>query len=177
MTIYDYFSNEKRRILAIYLTGSNTYPCITKNIHDKDFIVVCKTHNDALELCFESNKTDFKLDDAPKNGRYYCSRLPFNPMNISYFATHYFQLLAGKELRQKDDFFEHADEYKNCLRITLPAFIRRKQAYHILMGAYILKNHSYEFTKEQSDEIQKAHDLNISSESIQFLKEFLGADI
>lgn len=177
MNIQEYYNTERSRILAIYLTGSRTYPCITKNIRDTDFIIVCKSNDDAKRLCFESNKADFRIDGSTKNGRYYCSHLPYNPMNISYFSTHYLQLLAGKELRQKDDFFDHTEEYKDCLRITLPPFIRMKQAYYILMGAYILKNYSYEFTKEQSDEIQNAHDMNISQKSIQFLREFLDANI
>jgi hypothetical protein len=74
--------------------------------------------------------------------------------------------VIGEDVCPKTDIiYEHRSEFIACLKEKADALIcgkikNQKRWYHLLRGAYILINNSYEVTQEQREEINRLHDLS-----------------
>jgi hypothetical protein len=80
--------------------------------------------------------------------------------------------VIGEDVCPKTDIiFEHRDEFIQCLKEKADALLcgkikNQKRWYHLLRGAYILINNSYEVTPEQRSEINTLHDLSEGYEKV-----------
>lgn len=90
---------------------------------------------------------------------------PYTQITWFSYLDPLMKLVAGEDVCPKTDvIYEHRQEFITCLQEKANQLIsgrikNQKRWYHLLRGAYILINNSYEVTEEQRREINILHDL------------------
>ena len=168
---------------AIYYGGSRVDPVIDSP-HDYDYICFSKRlQKQNLLRCLRrnklrvtwSNKNIVRKSQTKEDLLKDFSQIRVFPYTqITWFS--YLDILMikviGEEVCPKTDvIFEHREEFIVCLKEKVDELLcgrigNQKRWYHLLRGAYILINNSYEVTLEQKQEINMLHDLAPGWESI-----------
>lgn len=171
-------------VAAIYLGGSCVDPVIDEK-GDIDYIVFTTKRSNFQRILNEYFfKGKFKRNDIysphhsqllrveyqiniPDDGDYSQIRDIRYKEKINWFS--YFDVLmikvSGEDVCPKTDVIhEHRKEFIQALAekmddLNTGKMKNQKRWYHILRGAYILINKSYEVTPEQKEEINKLHDM------------------
>lgn len=161
---------------AIYYGGSRVDP-VVDNPHDYDYICFAKPlqrHNLLRLMCknklrvgrsaraaCENKKTEVLVQDFSQIRVY-----PYTQITWFSYLDSLMICVAGEPVCPKTDIiYEHRDEFIVCLKEKADALLcgkikNQKRWYHLLRGAYILLNNSYEVTSEQRAEINTLHDLS-----------------
>lgn len=174
-TVADYCS-------AIYYGGSRVDPVID-NPHDYDYIcfakplqrynLVCQLRKNRLRvgrsICKNARQSNLCLATQDFSQiRVY----PYTAITWFSYLDVLMEHLIGEEVCPKTDVIhQHRDEFINCLQQKMQDLLsgklrNQKRWYHILRGAYILINNSYEVTTEQRYEINILHDLTEGWETV-----------
>ena len=167
---------------AIYYGGSRVDPVIS-NPHDYDYICFAKhLHRQSLIRCLYKNNLKQKhyINNCKKactldKPDYDFSQIRVYPYTqITWFS--YLDILmikvVGEDVCPKTDIInEHREEFIGCLKTKMDSLLHgkihnQKRWYHLLRGAYILINNSYEVTPEQKAEINMLHDLSEGWEKV-----------
>lgn len=167
--VYNLF---KDKIKAIYQVGSSVIPFLQDISKDLDYAILLKEKKDykeikekLRELGVLTNASVFFILDSDDI-----------TLTAYSFQNHYQQKLFGnsEHKRYSIEVLEHKEEYYNLLKqyIEIELMRRKKTLYYYVMGMYILKNNSYDFTEEQINNIRETHNLNISDKVIEELREF-----
>lgn len=91
---------------------------------------------------------------------------PYTQITWFSYLDPLMKLVAGEDVCPKTDvIYEHRQEFVACLQEKAAQLMsgrlkNQKRWYHLLRGAYILINNSYEVTEEQKQEINTLHDLS-----------------
>lgn len=169
---------------AIYKGGSRVDPIIN-NPHDYDYICFAKDLQRhhllrklyKLDLKIVGSKNNKKIMHVKSNQQLDTdfSQIRVYPYTqITWFS--YLDILMekaiGEDVCPKTDVInEHRAEFLNELKKKMNLLINgtirnQKRWYHLLRGAYILQNNSYEVTSEQKREINILHDLSEGWEAV-----------
>lgn len=168
---------------AIYYGGSRVDPVID-NPHDYDYICFSKRlQKQNLLRCLRRNKLRVagsnknilkksQLKDDLLKDFSQIRVFPYTQITwFSYLDTLMIKVI-GKDVCPKTDIiFEHRKEFIVCLKEKADELLcgkigNQKRWYHLLRGAYILMNNSYDVTPEQRQEINILHDLSEGWEKI-----------
>lgn len=167
------FSSLEGSCLAIYYGGSRVDPVID-NPHDYDYICFSKRLHaqkllrSLIKHKFRSTRSTNKKEKKIVTNLNDFSQIRKYPYTqITWFS--YLDLLmiklVGEDICPKTDIiYTHRSEFISCLKEKANDLIcgkmqNQKRWYHLLRGAYILINNSYEVTPEQKQEINILHDL------------------
>lgn len=97
---------------------------------------------------------------------------PYTQITWFSYLDPLMKLVAGEDVCPKTDvIYEHRQEFIVCLQEKAGQLVsgrikNQKRWYHLLRGAYILINNSYEVTEEQKQEINILHDLEEGWEAV-----------
>lgn len=179
MNLEEFYNENKKLIKAIYETGSRVNPYVKNNYHDTDLLFI-PNEGKRAELFEQLKSINFTFDDIEKPACL-CGRLVDSPAHSHAYQYHYAKLLYGEDIRNdskdcilntdanKARYFESIKNWYLTLSVGAAS---KKMWYYVLMGCYILYNNSYDLTNEQANNIQLAHDGNITEKSIEFIKNF-----
>jgi hypothetical protein len=171
------FSVVSKYCAAIYYGGSRVDPVIS-NPHDYDYICFAKHFQlQNLHRCLIAKKAvlneyinEIQVIAAPtKTGHFDFSQLRAYPYThitwFSYLDPLMIKVVGDDVCPKTDIIHEHRTEFITCLKEKANELLQgkiqnQKRWYHLLRGAYILINNSYEVTLEQRAEINTLHDLS-----------------
>ena len=175
------WSTLNKYCVAIYEGGSRVDPAIN-NPHDFDYISFAKKHcrnfvqqslaNLGLQIKGQWSRFE-KLNTKQKEKWLSKDHADFSQVRvIPYDSITWFSYLdilmihiIGEDICPKTDvIYEHRAEFLAKLKEKMNDLLsgkmkNNKRWYHLLRGAYILLNNSYEVTSEQKQEINILHDL------------------
>lgn len=129
---------------------------------DYDIFVIVDSSTSEDEL-LQLNSEMEKLDEE---GRpiicHFFTELPIHRhMTFYAYLDHFRETLYGEDLPIVSDIFERKDEYLAALKKAIAHFKKfpkvYKSLYHVLIGAFMLKNGSYDLTADQIEIVKKAH--------------------
>lgn len=82
-------------------------------------------------------------------------------MTFYAYLEHYREKLYGEDIPPACDIFDNKNEYITALKKAIAHFKKfpkvYKSLYHVLIGAFMLKNGSYDLTADQIEIVEKAH--------------------
>lgn len=168
------FNLLKDSCIAIYQGGSRVDKIID-NPHDYDYISFSKRlhyqkvsriltkHNfkKSMSMLNKPDKTVNKTSEDFSQIRAY----PYTQITWFSYLDPLMIKVVGKDICPKTDIIhKHRQEFIVCLKkkvqeLKTKKIKNQKRWYHLLRGAYILINNSYEVTPEQKQEINILHDL------------------
>lgn len=163
---------------AIYAGGSRV-DSVIDNPHDYDYISFAphlQRHNllraladYGLRVLGSRKKRVVELSEVPpKSNSEDFSQIrvyPYTQITWFSYLDPLMKLVAGEDVCPKTDvIWEHRQEFIACLQekseqLQNNRIKNKKRWYHLLRGAYILMNNSYEVTDQQKQEINTLHDL------------------
>lgn len=170
--------------VAVYKGGSRVDPVI-ENPHDYDYIcfskplqrhsILTKLHKLGLRTIGSDGRVQRNKLKGSAHFLIDLSQVRAYPYtNITWFS--YLDVLMEKVIGddvcpKTDIIYEHREEFITCLKEKADDLIQgkiknQKRWYHLLRGAYILINNSYEVTPEQHAEINMLHDLSDGWEAV-----------
>lgn len=184
MTLEEVFEATKDYCVAIYHGGSRVDPVI-EHPQDTDYILFTDTSYQKHRLLRCLN--ELGLISLKSSTSYGITKVHYSECGadfsqvrvkglnrINWFS--YLDILmikeAGDEACPKTDIIrEHRAAFLADLRLKTDFLLKnylknQKRWYHVLRGAYILLNNSYEVTLEQKREINMLHDLSEGWEEV-----------
>ena len=181
MEINELFNKLQPLCKAIYLGGSRVNKYI-KNPHDYDYILFVDNDEDKRKLMIKIGHIFHLRGGININGLDdYMNIRIINEEEHSYgsYINKLQKKLVGEDVEFIFDIIDkNREEYINILLKTINKFENRKikptkRWYQILNGIFILKNNSYELTKEQIEIINDVHDVvNGWEKHLSIIKEF-----
>lgn len=178
------FEALKDLCLGIYLGGSQVDPAII-HPHDADYIMFAKQYcrsfvmtelwgpNSSLRNLEQAEAGSSTLVQAsPRADFSQCRAHPYTQITWFSYLDPLMKPVVGEDVCPKTDVIqEHRQEFISCLQTKVDELLvkgaeTQKRWYHLLRGAYILINNSYEVSEEQKIEINKLHDLSEGWEAV-----------
>lgn len=180
--IYNYI---KDHCVALYKAGSQTVPFL-QNQRDTEYVLFCSSNEDrfaCLDILFPP-QIEIEVPIVNENGeeeiiKSVVQEEPLVPLktrfikasnprceiwsyqyHYAYIGEHY-----GKDIKEYDyNILDHKKDYIDKLIAFYYENHKKqdKQWYHVLIGLYILENNSYDLTQEQQQQVQLAHDNQIT---------------
>lgn len=180
------FYNSHQDICEAIYAGGSRVDKVLDNPHDYDYISFAphnQRHNLLRALArygmrvlgsirkkqanTSAESSETALEDYSQIRAY-----PYTQITWFSYLDPLMKLVVGEDVCPKTDvIYEHRQEFIECLQekswqLQNGRIKNQKRWYHLLRGAYILINNSYEVTEEQKREINILHDLEEGWEAV-----------
>lgn len=159
-TLINYILSKTDKVRSIQLGGSATMDFLEPSDYDVFVIVDSSTSEDEL-LRLNSDMEKLEEEGKPIICHFFTELPTHRHMTPYAYLDHFHETLYGEELPVVSDIFERKDEYLVALTKAIAHFKKfpkvYKSLYHVLIGAFMLKNGSYDLTADQIEIVKKAH--------------------
>lgn len=159
--IINYILSKTDKIRSIQLGGSATLDFLEPNDYDIFVLVDSSMGEDEL-LQLNADMETLEEEGKPVICHFFKGFALHKYMTHYAYLDHFRKKLYGDDLPIVSDIFERKDEYLEALRKAIAHFRKfpkvYKSLYHVLIGAFMLKNGSYDLTADQIEIVKKAHD-------------------
>lgn len=177
MDINEFIELNKEYIKCVYLIGSKACQHIN-NCHDIDILIIANDETTAKKIHRNFKKYEYDLDEnlsimVRLNDTNFAQ-------NIKFPTSLYQQVIYGDDIAINDRNRVLNEDYDIAKKTLYDWYyfcrndLKNKYWYYVLLGVYQLMNRSATLTDNQWQQVQLAHDREISNEAVQLIKNFLG---
>lgn len=159
-TVINHILSKTDKIRSIQLSGSATMDFLEPNDYDVFVIVDPSTSEDEL-LRLNSDMEELEEEGKPIICHFFTELPIHRHMTFYAYLDRFRKTLYGENLPVVSDIFERKDEYLGALKKAVAHLKKFPKAhkilYHVLIGAFMLKNGSYDLTADQIEIVKEAH--------------------